>query len=58
LPCPITNTAIYDHNGNVTSDGTGRSFTYATFDLPTRINKGVNRVEFRYGADRARWKRM
>lgn len=48
----------YDNNGNVINDGTGRTFTYATYDLPTKIVKGTQQVEFSYGADRSRWKRV
>lgn len=41
----------YDNNGNVTSDGT-RTFTYGSFDKPTRITKGSATSDMKYGVDR------
>ncbi|MBB5212001.1 FG-GAP-like repeat-containing protein [Microbulbifer hydrolyticus] len=48
-----------DKNGNLTSDDTGREFTYTTFDKPSVVsNAGSgNSVSFSYGPDRARYKR-
>ncbi|PHS14045.1 MAG: hypothetical protein COA86_16255 [Kangiella sp.] len=45
----------YDDNGNITSDGTGRSFTYHSFDKVDRITKGTTYSEFEYAANRARY---
>jgi RHS repeat-associated protein len=41
----------YDANGNVEADGT-RTFTYASFDKPTRITKGTATSDMSYGVDR------
>lgn len=48
----------YDANGNMTGDGTGRSLSYTTFDKPFSIEKSTDRIRFRYGADRDRYKRV
>jgi RHS repeat-associated protein len=42
---------IYDENGNVENDGS-RTFTYASFDKPTRITKGTASSDMKYGVDR------
>lgn len=47
----------YDASGNMQSDTTGRLFTYSTFDKPTRITKGGQITEFKYGPNRARYLR-
>lgn len=49
-----------DNNGNLTSDGTGRSFAYTSFDKPTLIkNTGSSdSTTFSYGPDRSRYKRV
>ena len=46
-------TYAHDANGNVTSGG-GRSIEYASYDLPTAIQRGLARSEFTYGPDRER----
>ena len=46
-------TYAHDANGNVTSGG-GRSIEYASYDLPTSIQRGLARSEFTYGPDRER----
>ena len=38
----------YDANGNITADGTGRSFSYFSFDKVNRITKGSVYSEFEY----------
>ena len=48
---------FYDANGNMTSDSSGRSLSYSTFDKPTLISKGSHTTTFNYGPDRARYKR-
>ncbi len=50
-------TYCYDANGNMTS-GDGRTTTYTAFDKPTQITKGGNTVNFYYGPDRKRFKRI
>lgn len=47
----------YDANGNITSDGTGRAFSYFSFDKVNRITKGATYSEFLYGSNRARYYR-
>lgn len=49
-----------DNNGNLTSDGTGRSFTYSSFDKPTLITNSISNdsTAFTYGPDRSRYKRV
>ncbi len=51
-------TYTYDKTGNMTSDTSGRVLKYRVFDKPYEITKGNNKIEFAYGADRARWKRV
>ena len=48
----------YDNNGNVIDDELGRTFTYSSFDKPTQITKDNKVIDFSYGANRARWKRV
>ncbi|WP_105102103.1 Ig-like domain-containing protein [Microbulbifer pacificus] len=48
----------YDANGNMTRDGTGRSFKYSTFDKPTEIKQSGHTTQFKYGPDRARYLRI
>ncbi|MGH1353269.1 MAG: RHS repeat domain-containing protein, partial [Methyloligellaceae bacterium] len=50
-------TYCYDANGNMTS-GDGRVISYSAFDKPTTITKGGNTVQFFYGPDRKRFKRV
>jgi len=63
-PHAVTKTSIgnisydYDANGNLTSDGTGRSINYTVFDKPDEIRLGDNTTKFYYGPDRERWKRV
>lgn len=53
-----SNSYSYDNNGNMIV-GSGKSFTYAAFDKPTRISRNSNTYsEFDYGADRDRFKRV
>ncbi len=47
----------YDANGNVLS-GDSRIFEYTSYDMASRISKGASSSEFKYDADRARWKRL
>ncbi|MEL6301656.1 MAG: RHS repeat-associated core domain-containing protein [Pseudomonadota bacterium] len=47
----------YDAAGNNTG-GDGRTIKYTTFDKPFKIEKGTDKVEFKYGTDRARYKRI
>ncbi len=42
----------YDYNGNIRSDGTGRTFNYGTYDKPTRITKGGLYADMKYGVER------
>jgi len=67
-PHAVTATSIenlsyqYDANGNLTqngmADGDTRTIQYTTFDKPKQIVKGNHRTEFKYGPDRARYKRI
>ncbi len=50
-------TFSYDNNGNVTDDGK-RSFTYTSFDKPSRITQGTNTTDFSYGPARELYKRV
>ncbi|AWF80678.1 hypothetical protein BTJ40_07535 [Microbulbifer sp. A4B17] len=52
--------AYNDSNGNLTSDGTGRTFTYTTFDKPSLITntQSGDSTAFTYGPDRARYQRV
>ncbi len=45
----------YDSNGNMTSDTSGRSLQYSTFDKPLTIGKGNHVSTFAYGPDRSRY---
>lgn len=47
----------YDANGNATKAG-NRTIEYSVFDKPTRIVKGTDTVQFVYGANRERIKRI
>jgi RHS repeat-associated protein len=49
-------TYTYDANGNAIL-GDGRNFEYTSYDMASKITKGSDYVEFKYGPDRARWKR-
>jgi RHS repeat-associated protein len=49
-------TYTYDANGNAIT-GDGRGFEYTSYDMASKITKGSDYVEFKYGPDRARWKR-
>jgi len=53
-----SSTYIYDRNGNVESDSTGRSFIYTTFDKLEKVAKGSKSTEFYYDANRNRYKRI
>ena len=47
----------YDANGNnITGDG--RTIDYTVFNKPSRIEKGSYKIEFEYGPDRTRYKRV
>ncbi|NVJ60821.1 MAG: hypothetical protein HWE27_10535 [Gammaproteobacteria bacterium] len=55
----------YDANGNMLSDidhinsANNRTFQYAAFEKPVRVQKGSNTVvSFKYGADRSRYRRV
>jgi RHS repeat-associated protein len=48
----------YDKNGNLTSDGNGRSLQYTIYDLPFLIFMSGHRTQFFYDPDRARYKRV
>lgn len=50
-------TYTYDANGNQTA-GDGRTISYTTADQASVITKGSHRVEFSYGSDRERYKRI
>ncbi|WP_444894462.1 RHS repeat-associated core domain-containing protein [Microbulbifer sp. TRSA001] len=52
--------AYNDSNGNLTSDSTGRAFTYTTFDKPSLITntQSGDSTTFTYGPDRARYQRV
>jgi RHS repeat-associated protein len=47
----------YDDNGNLESGG-GRSFTWASFNLPTRVDKGSSYSELKYGPERQRVRQL
>lgn len=63
-PHAVINTSIgniayhYDANGNMTSDSSGRTLLYTTFDKPYSISKGTHTTEFSYGPSRSRYKRV
>lgn len=44
--------------GTVNRGGWVQLFIYTSFDKPSRITKGDHQIDFAYGADRARWKRV
>ncbi len=54
----------YDRNGNMVSDGTNstannqRTLIYSGFDKPTQIKKGNHQINFEYGPNRSRYKRV
>ncbi len=50
-------TYCYDANGSMTS-GAGRTITWADFGKPIRIERGNTAVEFLYGPNRSRVKRV
>lgn len=47
----------YDQNGNMLS-GDSRTITYTAQDVPKKITKGSNSVEFFYGPNQERFKRI
>ena len=47
----------YDANGNLTS-GAGRSFTWTSFDLPSRISQGATQLDFTYGPEHQRLRQV
>ncbi|WP_390593129.1 Ig-like domain-containing protein [Simiduia litorea] len=47
----------YDTNGNMTSDSSGRTLVYSTFDKPTLISKDGHSTGFKYGPGRDRYLR-
>lgn len=55
FPTSKTYSFGYDANGNITSDGSGRVFTYFSFDKVDRITKGSIYSEFKYAANRGRY---
>lgn len=50
-------TYCYDQNGNMLS-GDSRTLTYTAQDVPKKIVKGSNSVEFFYGPNQERYKRI
>ncbi len=50
-------TYAYDANGNMLSGG-GRTITWNSANLPTRVVKGSASAEFNYNPDRARYKQV
>ncbi|MCA0899162.1 FG-GAP-like repeat-containing protein [Microbulbifer agarilyticus] len=48
-------TYSYDANGNMTSDSSGRSIDYSTFDKPLEISKGGHTTSFAYSPERKRY---
>lgn len=48
----------YDANGNQVSSSDGRVISYSVFDQATRIQKGLDVTEFRYGLANQRFKRV
>ena len=52
----VTSNYTYDANGNAIT-GDSRNFEYTSYDMASKITKGSDYVEFKYGPDRARWKR-
>ncbi|MCX2782105.1 hypothetical protein OQJ46_03760 [Microbulbifer thermotolerans] len=63
-PHAVTNTSTgdidyhYDANGNLVSDGNGRSLSYTVFDKPTAISRSGHTTRFWYDPDRNRYKRV
>lgn len=60
-PHAVTSTSgdgayTYDNNGNQIGGG-GRVLEYTSYDLPERITKSSQSLEFSYGPDRQRWRR-
>lgn len=53
-----TTNYTYDDNGNLTSDGSGRSLQYTAHDLPSYIAKGSHITRFSYGPSGGRYKRV
>ena len=51
-------TYLYDHNGNMISDSTGRTIQYSSFDKPLRLSKSDHVTEFQYGPGRSRFLRI
>jgi len=51
-------TYSYDANGNNELSSDGRTIKYTTFDKPYEISKGGHTVEFAYGPDRSRYRRI
>ncbi|NVJ60924.1 MAG: hypothetical protein HWE27_11070 [Gammaproteobacteria bacterium] len=54
---------VYDANGNMTSstnhqDYSVRNIAYSAFEKPISIQKGSTKIEFYYGADRNRYRRV
>ncbi|WP_444940880.1 PQQ-binding-like beta-propeller repeat protein [Microbulbifer sp. ZKSA004] len=47
----------YNENGSMTSDSSGRSLVYTTFDKPEEITKDGHKTEFLYGPERKRYLR-
>ncbi|MES9868355.1 MAG: RHS repeat-associated core domain-containing protein [Sedimenticola sp.] len=47
----------YDANGNITQGG-GRSFQWASYNKPTRLQKGDSIVSFNYGAEHNRYRKV
>lgn len=47
----------YDQNGNMVS-GDSKTITYTAFDVPDKIVKGSNSIEFSYGPNHERYKRI
>ncbi|MET0103243.1 MAG: RHS repeat-associated core domain-containing protein, partial [Sedimenticola sp.] len=47
----------YDANGNITQGG-GRSFQWASYNKPTRLQKGNSTVSFNYSAEHNRYRKV
>ncbi|MES9957649.1 MAG: RHS repeat-associated core domain-containing protein [Sedimenticola sp.] len=47
----------YDANGNITQGG-GRTFQWASYNKPTKLQKGNNTVSFNYGAEHNRYRKV
>ena len=48
---------VYDDNGNLKSGG-GRTILWSSFNKPTSFQKNGSAVEFDYGPDRSRFKKV